>query len=116
MNKLINDNNYEKIVLEMEWPIQTIIKTCFYEFFATNAKIHNIIDVYNINNPMKYSLNSLALYPPVLKSPKYIENGVEKIQPFVKKFIEGRKLYEKQNIEGLKVVNFIAVRQKQKHL
>jgi hypothetical protein len=116
MNKLINDNDYEKIILEMEWPIQTIIKNCFYEFFATNVKIHNIIDVYNINNPMKYSLNSLEMYPPVLKSPKYIENGVEKNQPFVKKFIEGRKIYEKQNIEGLKVVNFIAVRQKQKHL
>ena len=111
------DNTYEKYVLEMEWPIKTIINDCFYEFFASDVKVHNIIDVYNINNPMKYSLNALDLYPPTLLAPKKLINGVEAPPKItLKPFIDDRKLYEKKKLSGLKVVNYIAARQKQKHL
>lgn len=116
MNKLISDKGYEKIVLEMEWPIKTIIKNCFYDFSVQNAKINNIIDVYNSNIQMKYSLNLLELYPPIIKDTKFLENGVEKTPPYMDIFIKNRKEYEKKKMKGLKVVNFIAVRQKQKHL
>jgi hypothetical protein len=116
MNKLISDKNYEKTVLEMEWPIHTIIKNCFNEFLTSNSQIGNIIDIYNINNKMKYSLNKLDLFPPILKDPKYIENCKEKTPDYPKAFKLRRNLFEKEKDTGMKMISYIATRQKQKHL
>jgi len=116
MNKLLSDKDYEKTVLAMEWPIYTIIKNCFYENLIVNTDVGNIVDVYNINNKMEYSLNKLELYPPILKNPKEIEKNIEKTQAHIKEFKIRRCKFEKERDVGMKTVNFIATRQKQKHL
>lgn len=116
MNKLISNKEYEKTVLEMEWPIYTIIKNCFYEFLTINSTIGNIIDIYNTGNKITYSLNKLELFPPILKDPKYIENNKEKTPDYPKRFKLRRTLFEKEKDTGMKMISFIANRQKQKHL
>lgn len=116
MNKLISNKDYEQIVLDMEWPIYTIIKNCFYDNLITNTPIQNIIDVYNINNPLTYSLNKLNNFPPVIKAPKYIKNKKEIDNDNVKIHITIRKLFEKEKDRGMLMVNYIANRQKQKNL
>lgn len=116
INKLISDKDHEKTVLEMEWPIATIIKNCFYEYLTNNRSIGNIIDVYNIKNPLQFSLNALNEYPPILKDPKYIKNNKVVTPEYPKRFKKRRELYEKEKEKGFKMVNYIAVRQKQKYL
>lgn len=108
MNKLIFDKTYEKTILEMDWPIYTIIKKCFSEYNIKNKKIGNITDIYNINNKMEYSLNKMDNYPSFIKE---TENNKKR-----KAFIKIRKEFEKNKNNGLKTINFIANRQKQKHI
>jgi hypothetical protein len=116
MNKLIADRSYEKTILENEWPIATIIKKCFYENLTKNIKLGKLIDVYYMNHEIKYSLNTYAEFPPSIKEPKYIKDDKEYPYKFIKLFSNNRKLFEKEKENGMKTVNFIATRQKQKHL
>jgi hypothetical protein len=108
MNKLIFDKTYEKTILEMEWPIYTIIKNCFSDYSIKNRKIENIIDVYNINNKMEYSLNKMSNYPSFIRDSENKEKR--------KTLIAVRKTFEKNKNKGLQTINFIANRQKQKHI
>lgn len=116
MNKLIADRNYEKNILEGDWPIYTVIKECFSDFLITTTPINNIIDVYNIDNELKYSLDKYDNFPPLIGDPKYIKNGRIKSIESAKNFVKGRRLFEKEKDKGMKIVNYIATRQKQKHL
>ena len=116
MNKLISNKEYEQTILDMEWPIYTIIKNCFYEHLILNAPIQNIIDVYNINNPLTYSLNQLDKFPPVIKTPRYIKNKKEMIPYYIKIHNTLRKEFEKEKSQGMVMVNYIANRQKHKNL
>ena len=115
MNKLIMDKYYEKNILEMDWPILTIIQNCFCDFLVDNTKIGTIVDVYNINNEIKFSLNKLDNYPHTILTPKEIIK--DKIIPDknVKNFIVARKEFETLKNSRMKTVNFIATRQKQKY-
>ena len=115
MNKLISDKSYEKTVLDMEWPLQIIIKNCFYENSIFNSDVGDIINIFNYNNKLKYSLNKLENYPPSISSFKEIVKNKETSQD-INKYIKLRKRFEKEKEEGMKTVNFIASRQKQKHL
>jgi hypothetical protein len=115
MNKLILDNSYEKIVADMEWPISTIIKQCFHENLVLNMEVGNIINVYNINNKIKYSLNKLENFPPIIKEFNEIVNDKETSKD-IKRFISDRKKYEIEKNAGLSTVSFISNRQKQKYL
>ena len=107
MNKLITDANYEKTILEMEYPIFTIIKNCFYEYSVINAEIGNIVDIYNINNELKFSLDKLELYPDRIKNDTI---------SYIKYSKSSRNIFEKQKQENMKTISYIATRQKQKHL
>jgi hypothetical protein len=102
MNKLINQPGYEQIVLDMDWPNFTIIKKCFYEYNVANAanvNLGNIIDIYNIDNKITYSLSTIDKFPPAITS-KMIE---QKTHMGAK-----RKKYEKNKQKGLKIVNYIS--------
>ena len=111
MNKLINDPKYEQVILEMENPIFTIIKLCFYEFDVNNRKIGNIIDIYNVNNDMKYSINKLSDFP------RYIKELNSATQQYdLKNDIIERKKFEKEKLNRLKIVNYISKRQKTKYI
>jgi hypothetical protein len=116
MNKLLIDLSYEKTILANEWPIATIIKKCFYENLTKNIELGTLIDVYYMNNDIKHSLNTYEEFPPSIKEPKYIEDGKEHIFKFIKEQAHKRKLFEKEKESGMKTINFIASRQKQKHL
>ena len=113
MNKLILDGNYEKTILEMEWPLFTIIKSCFYENTILHKKIGNIIEVFNINNKLTYSLTKLDTFPELITKNIIIDKKV--IRDYTG-FINTRKLHETKKNNGMKIINYIANRQKTKHL
>ena len=106
INKLISNQTYETVISDMDWPIRTIIKKCFYEFIITDDSIGNITDVFNINNELKYSLNKIDNFPP----------RIGKNSNMLKQIIENRVEYEKQKEAGMKTVNYIATRQREKHI
>lgn len=112
INKLLNYKDYEKVVLEMDWPIKMIIESCFSNFIINN-NIGDIIDIYNINNELTYSINALSQFPPQLLVSEYNKKNNKDPTKF---FIEARKLYEKEKDEGFKTINYIAIRQKEKIL
>ena len=112
MNKLILDSNYEKTILEMEWPLFTIIKSCFYENTILHKKIGNIIEVFNINNKLTYSLTKLDTFPELITKNIIIDKKVIKDYTLL---INSRKLHETKKNNGMKIINYIANRQKTKH-
>ena len=116
LNKLILDKNYEKTILSGNYPIYNLIKHCFCENSVNNIKINKIVDVYNVNNKIKYSLNKLDNYPPILKNPKQIVKNKIVDETFHKEFMKHRKTYESKKNDGMKVVNYIATRQREKHI
>ena len=113
MNKLILDGNYEKTILEMEWPLFTIIKSCFYENTILHKKIGNIIEVFNINNKLTYSLTKLDTFPELITKNIIIDKKVIRDYTLL---INSRKLHETKKNNGMKIINYIANRQKTKHL
>ena len=100
MAKLLNIAGYEKIIEEMEWPIETIIKSCFYENEINNCELFNICDLYNLNNEMNFSIHNtknLPSYWPIThKNYKLIINNYKK--------------FEKIKSDNLKTINLIASR------
>jgi hypothetical protein len=116
MNKLILDKYYEKTILSMDWPIHTIIQNCFCDFLISNTKLGTIVDVYNINNELKYSLNKADNYPSAIADAKQIINGKIAPSKVDKNILANRKIFEAKKTTGMKMVNYIAVRQKQKYI
>ena len=114
MDKLIYTEINENDVNNMEWPMYTIIKKCFNNFNVNNnTDIGNILDVYNINNKLTYSLNNIKKYPITLLNPMRIIDGKE--QPLSDKFIKvnlelknKRILYEKEKLDNITIVNKLA--------
>ena len=92
----------------------TIIKKCFNNFNVNNnTDIGNILDVYNINNKLTYSLNNIKKYPITLLNPMCIIDGKE--QPLSDKFIKvnlelknKQILYEKEKLDNITIVNKLA--------
>ena len=120
MNKIILNPSYADQLIDMEYPMYTIIKKCFYENTVNNIEVGNIVDVFNINNKLEFSLESLSKYPDILKHPKIIENNkiVDKLETMtkVKIFNKMRIKYENIRKNNMKMVNFIASRHRSKHM
>jgi len=116
MNKLITDPSYEGVVNDMDWPLYTIIKNCFSGFLVD--RIEKITDVFNINNKLTFSLSKFDKFPNNITNPKDIVNGKEVAtnNEFYVKMKKRREIFEKEKHENLKIVNYIAVRQKDKHV
>ena len=110
MNKLILDSNYSTDILQMEYPLQTIIRKNFSDFILSKTdKIDfNISDIFNINNELKYSINELDKFAP------FMTNSATKST--LSSCILMRKEYEKQKKNNMTMVNFIANRQSQKKI
>ena len=66
----------------------------------------NIIDIYNINNKIVYSLNTESSFPHII----YNQTKNLKLR------IHYRREYEKTKLANLKMVNYIAVRHREKHV
>jgi len=120
MNKLISTPSHEENILNMEWPIYTIIKKCFFNNLISNTDIGNIVDVFNMNNPIKYSLTKISLYPTQIIAPKTIIDGKvtehAKTRAEIKKQITERTKYEDNKAKSMKMINYIALRHKEKKL
>ena len=113
MNKLLNESEYEKIVLEMEWPIFSIIKRCFYKYNIMNCTNYSITDIYNIDNPINFSVNKFKNFPPIIKEivDELKHKSMDSNWKNRKKI---RNNFEKTKDECMKVVSYIAQRQKEK--
>lgn len=121
MNKLISTQSYEETILNMEWPIYTIIKKTFFNNLVSNTNIGNIVDVFNINNPIKFSLTKISLYPTHLIVPKRVLDGkvtetTRALSEEIKQKIAERTEYEDNKAKSMKMINYIALRHKEKKL
>lgn len=101
MSKLINIKEYEQIVLKMEWPIKTIIEKCFYENNINNYELKTIVDVFNINNNIKYSIQNSLSFPSYWSD---ININYKNI------LLKSIKVNESIKNKNLKVINLIASR------
>ncbi len=112
VNHLIHDTKkYDEKISSMEYPILTIIKKCFQEFNNVIEKDSDINDVYIYNNEMKYSLSKYELFPELLKYVKYEEkNKIIEVKEVTEKRKESRELFEKEKLNNLSMVNYIAER------
>lgn len=117
MNKLISTKSYESVVIDMEWPIYTIIKKCFYEFLASIVDIGDITEVFNINNKLTFSLSKLEKFPSTILSKKGIVYDKKVTTKTNEQYMlqNERYKYEKNKEDGMKIVNYIATRQREKH-
>ena len=107
MNKLIYETRYENIVAEMDWPLYTIIKNCFSDFNAENNEIGNIIEAFNINNELTYSLTKLSKFPKYIADTKSLNKASAET---VNIAIKDREKFEKHKAENMKIVNKIAAK------
>lgn len=118
MNKLITNSLYEDTINKMEWPIKTIINECFSDFLIKEGKIGTLTDVFNIDNKIEYSLNKIDKFPETISHTKYIKDNklIEYVPEKSKIKNNNRKNYEKKKAKGMHVINYIANRQREKHL
>ena len=119
MNHLINETaSYSEQIKSNEWPILTIIKKCFPEYVDGKVykKMGVVTDVYVYNNEMKYSISKFEKFPEIIKTVKYYDTNKNIVEiPEVRKIREkNRDEYEKQKIQNLEMVNYIAMRHNQK--
>ncbi len=115
MNNLIYEpEKYNKKILEEDYPLLKIIKTCFAEF--NNLDLVGVIsDVYCYSNKMEYSLNIYDSMPDYMKYIKAkINNKIVELKYFSKRKKKLFTEFEKQKIHNLDMVNYIATRHKQK--
>ena len=69
----------------------------------------NLINLSDIHLP-------IPLFPPVIKTPRYIKNKKEMIPYYIKIHNTLRKEFETEKSQGMVMVNYIANRQKHKNL
>jgi hypothetical protein len=110
MNKLILNNDFSDTILKMDYPLKTIIRKNFSIFLLSkNSDITvDINDIFNINNPLKYSTNILEKFAPFM-----IKGATEKTLFKCKNL---RNDYEKQKKKNMTIVNLIANRQSFKNI
>ncbi len=115
LNKLITERNFND-VNAMEWPILSIIKDVFFNNHANNFtdKYDSIVDVYNFNHKMEYSLSSMKHFPPELIEKKLYaaKDSIESKEYSIKR----RQEYENKSLQNYQVINIIQKRQLEKNL
>jgi hypothetical protein len=100
--------------MNIEWPIYTIIKKIFSHKLLSNTDISpkKIVDIYNYNNDIKYSLNSINKLPEsFLELEKNKDND-----KFIKNSIKRRQLYDEQSLQNYKMLLVIKKRQREKNI
>lgn len=112
--KMMSQRNFEEID-QMEYPILTIIRDTFYDNLLDVHKedLKNVVDIYNFNNEVKYSLDEWKNFPPELKNKDSMTKDEEEYQEFS---IKRRKDYELKKWKNYEVVNIIQSRQKEKYI
>jgi hypothetical protein len=115
MNNLIHEpEEYSKKILAEEYPLMKIIKKCFAEFNNLDLP-GEISDMYCYNNEIKYSMDTYELMPDYMTSIKAeINNKLVELKYYTNTKKKLLKEFEKQKIQNLDMVNYIATRHKQK--
>ncbi len=112
LNKIITERNFEE-VKNMEWPIISIIKDIFFDSHSDNftESYDSIVDVYNFNYNVEYSISSMKKFPPELNraaTKKYAENNDCSSKR--------RKEYENKTLLNYQVINIVQKRQLEKNI
>lgn len=114
MNHLLNDQaNMSEKILTNDFPVKTIIEKCFaeYKISALYKKIGVVTDMYDINNPMKYSLDKYSDFPDVLRESRYYVGNTKTtadIEPITQKRKLIRSNHERERLNSLDLIQFIA--------
>jgi hypothetical protein len=96
-----------------EWPIMTIIKKVFeHRKLDSAAKLDDVVDIYNYNNELEYTLNDDAKLPDAF----YELSKNKENDSFIKNSIQRKKIYEDQMISNYKTLQIIKKRQREKNI
>ncbi len=120
--RVLEKRNYDEIE-QMEWPMLTIIRDNFRDNLAENmpkSTYDSVIDIYNFENPLDYSISQLKKFPKIMVDKKKIgpdgkviaDSKESKLRSYA---IKRRKLYEEQYINNFHVINVIMKRQVEKN-
>ena len=116
MLKVINNPH-----MTFEWPIFTVLKECFTDNIFDHAKPRdwNIIDIWVLDRPMKYSLDRYEQWPPIIKAVHGMKDPADPDSIYLIKSVTWtdtlRKDYEKFRKEQMTMVRYIAKRHKEKY-
>lgn len=96
-----------------EYPIHEIIKKIFsHKIFNDNEDINNIVDIYNYNNNITYSLNRYEQLPDIFEHLSKNKNNDKFIQNSLKRRIE----FDNQQLANYKTLLYIQKRQREKNV
>jgi hypothetical protein len=97
-----------------EWPILTIIRKVFAhkQINIESVNLDEIVDIYNFNNELKYTLNKAdSMPPPFYELEKNKEND-----SFIRNSVKRRVAYEEQISNNYKTLHIIKKRQSEKNI
>ena len=118
MNNLLNEtDSHNTKILSDPYPIETIIKKSFAEFTQLDGGNKNskkgkgavITDVYDINNPFKYSLSKYEKFPECVKTNKYQSDDgtIHDVSEITKLRSNARNDYEKTIRENYETMRYL---------
>lgn len=115
MLKLIQ--NHE---LEFDWPVFYILKECFQEYIVDPniEQPHVIINLWDFDKPMLYSMEKYDKFPPILKKIYGLKDTDEKTKYIIEHFAyldSMRHHYERYRRSQMKMINYIAERHLEKY-
>jgi hypothetical protein len=116
MLKVINNPQ-----MTIEWPILTILKECFTDniFNKQIPQKWNIIDVWVLDKPMKYSLEKYEKWPVLLQEVHGMKDLKDPKSIYLLKNVtwtdELRKGYERFRKQQMTMIKYIAQRHKEKY-
>jgi hypothetical protein len=111
---LLGDSSIEDKYLNAEWPTLTIIKKIFKHRMlgVTEIDAEQIIDVYNYNNDITYTLNYKERFPPPFADLKKHKDN----DAFVRNSLVRRAIYEEESADNYKTLLIIKKRQREKNV
>lgn len=117
VSNLLSNPTYYIEIENNPWPMLSIIIQCFSQFNAINMPIGKILDIFNFNNELKYSIDIYDMFPPYLKKytgPIETEEAKE-FEKNEKDIIDNLHKFETRKQEKMKMVDFIAKRHLEKY-
>ncbi len=111
---LSGDSGVEDKYLQAEWPTLTILKKIFKHRLLGTTKVdaERIIDVYNYNNEITYTLNYKERFPPPFADlKKHEDNDI-----FIRNSLARRAKYEEESADNYKTLLIIKKRQREKNV
>jgi hypothetical protein len=85
-HRLLSDKSHSKTIEQMEMPMLTIIvKTFSHLLIDEEKKYGNPIDVFNANNPLKYTLSDITKTPDHIRNIRYYDR--DELPTYVKSVV-----------------------------